>query len=297
MKIFDEITDFKINNSAVTLGKFDGLHLGHRVLIEDILDGSKKYGYKTVLFSFDTSAINGQSSITTKTERNHICMELGIEHVIYYPVNSGTMAIEPEEFIKNVLVDRLDVKRVVTGEDFRFGKKRRGDVSMLRKYSSIYGYELIVEKSVSIDGIKAGSTSIKEYIKEGRINKANEMLGYPYFIMGEVIKGNQIGRTMDARTVNIHPPDNKMLPPYGVYKTSVTVEDKKYKSITNIGLCPTVRSDSMVTAETHIFDFEKDIYGDNIKVEFEKFIRYEKKFDNIEELKRQIALDISEANL
>ena len=168
---------------------------------------------------------------------------------------------------------------------------------MLRKYSSIYGYELIVEKSVSIDGIRAGSTSIKEYIKEGRINKANEMLGYPYFIMGEVIKGNQIGRTMDARTVNIHPPDNKMLPPYGVYKTSVTVEDKKYKSITNIGLCPTVRSGSMVTAETHIFDFEKDIYGDNIKVEFEKFIRYEKKFDNIEELKRQIALDISEANL
>ena len=156
MNIFDETTDFVFKNTAVTLGKFDGMHIGHRQLITRVLDEKKQYGYETILFSFDTSKMTGGKSITTKNERNLLCDEYGIDHVIYYPVNQETMSIEPEEFIEKILVGKLDVKLVVTGEDFRFGKNRRGDIGMLFQYSEKYGYELF-----SADEVAAA-----EYIKE-----------------------------------------------------------------------------------------------------------------------------------
>lgn len=297
MNIFDEITDFKFKNSSVTLGKFDGIHIGHQKLIQDMMTDAGNNGYETVLFSFDTSGINNQKSLTTKEERSFLCEKYNIDNVIFYPANSSTMAIEPENFIADILAGRLDARLVVIGEDFRFGRGRRGDIRMLDEYSRKYNYELIVEKSVSIDGVKASSTNIKEYIKEGRLEKANEMLGYSYFVMGNVVKGDQIGRTIGTRTVNVIPDYNKLILPNGVYKTKALIDGVGYKSITNVGLCPTVRADDRITVETHIFDFDMDVYDKNVKIEFEKFIREEKKFGNMEALKKQILLDISEANL
>lgn len=297
MNIFDETTDFKFKDTAVTLGKFDGIHIGHKKLISRILEAGKQYGYETILFSFDTSKMTGIKSITTKNERNLICEQCEIDNIIHYPVNSETMSMEPEEFIENILVGKLDARLVVTGDDFRFGKNRRGDIEMLRRYSEIYGYELSIEKSVKVDNIRASSTNIKEYLKNGDVENASKMLGYQYFIIGEVEKGQQIGRTINTRTANLIPNENKIVPINGVYKTAIYVNEKKYKSITNIGLCPTVRNSEEITIETHIFDFEENIYGRTVKVEFEKFIRKEKKFNNIDELKSQIALDILSANL
>lgn len=296
MHIYDEVLDFRLEKSAVTLGKFDGIHLGHKKLISEIVDAKEKMGLLTVLFSFDTSGIKKIQSITTKEERKLICNDLNIDNIIFFPVNQDTMSIEPEEFIEKILIEKINAKVVVTGKDFRFGKNRRGDVDMLLDFSKKCGYELKVIDNVMNGDKRISSSNIKELINQADITKANEMLGYSYFVYGTVERGKQIGRTIDRRTVNIIPKANKIIPPNGVYKTTITIAEKQYKSITNIGECPTVRSDGGITIETHIFDFDEEIYDSKIKVSFEKFIRKEKKFDSLEELRKQISLDILEAN-
>lgn len=297
MHVYDEIQDFYLNNTAVTLGKFDGIHLGHRRLVSEILKSRSENGYETVLFSFDTSNISKQMSITTKKERMMLCEEAGIDNVIFYPVNKDTMAMKPEIFIKDIIVKRLGAKVVVTGRDFCFGSGRSGNVEMLAEYAQRYGYRLIVVDSVMRNGEKVSSSNIKECIGQGKIEEANRMLGYSYFVYGKVVKGNQIGRTIDTKTVNVLPEKNKVLMPYGVYKTNIIIGGEKYKSITNVGECPTVRDNREITVETHVFDFDREIYDSYVKIEFEKYIREERKFLNLEDLKRQILLDISQANL
>lgn len=297
MHVFDEVQDFSLNNTAVTLGKFDGIHLGHQRLISEIQNSKKTEGYETVLFSFDISYINNQMSLTTKHERLLLCEQAGIDNVIFYPVNKDTMAMNPEVFIEEVIVKKLGARVVVTGKDFCFGSGRTGNVALLEKYSDIYGYRLCVVDSVMQKGEKVSSSNIKEYIGQGNIEEANKMLGHAYFIYGQVVKGNQIGRTMEMKTVNIIPEKNKLLMPKGVYKTSIIIDNKRYKSITNVGICPTVRNNKQLTVETHVLDFDKEIYDFYVKIEFEKFIREERKFLNLEDLKRQILLDISQANL
>lgn len=297
MHVYDEVQDFYLNNTAVTLGKFDGIHLGHRRLVSEILKSRSENGYETVLFSFDTSNISNQMSVTTKKERMLLCEEAGIDNVIFYPVNKITMAMKPEIFIKDVIVNRLGAKVVVTGGDFCFGNGRSGNVEMLAKYAACYGYRLIVVDSVMQNGEKVSSSNIKECIGQGKIEQANRMLGYSYFVYGKVVKGNQIGRTIDTKTVNVFPEKNKVLMPNGVYKTNIIIDGEKYKSITNVGECPTVRNNREITVETHVFDFNREIYDSYVKIEFEKYIREERKFLNLEDLKRQILLDISQANL
>lgn len=297
MHVYDEVQDFYLNNTAVTLGKFDGMHLGHRRLVSEILKSRSENGYETVLFSFDTSNISNQMSITTKKERMLLCEEAGIDNVIFYPVNKNTMAMKPEIFIEDVIVNRLGAKVVVTGRDFCFGSGRSGNVEMLAEYARRYGYRLIVVDSVMQNGEKVSSSNIKECIGQGKIEEANRMLGYSYFVYGKVVKGNQIGRTIDTKTVNIIPEKNKVLMPNGVYKTSIIIGGEKYRSITNVGECPTVRNNREITVETHIFDFNREVYDSYVKIEFEKYIREERKFLNLEDLKRQILLDISQANL
>ena len=297
MHVYDEVQDFYLNNTAVTLGKFDGIHLGHRRLVSEILKSRSENGYETVLFSFDTSNISNQMSLTTKKERMLLCEEAGIDNVIFYPVNKNTMAMKPEIFIKDVIVNRLGAKVVVTGRDFCFGSGRSGNVDILAEYARRYGYRLIVVDSVMQNGEKVSSSNIKECIGQGKIEQANRMLGYSYFVYGKVVKGNQIGRTIDTKTVNVFPEKNKVLMPNGVYKTNIIIDGEKYKSITNVGECPTVRNNREITVETHVFDFNREIYDSYVKIEFEKYIREERKFLNLEDLKRQILLDISQANL
>lgn len=297
MKIYDETREIYIKNTAITLGKFNAIHLGHQSLIQSICHEKEKMGCETVLFSFDTSNVNGQKLITTKEERIALCNNFGIDHMIFYPVNKETMSIEPENFIEDILVKGLDVKVVVTGQDFCFGRNRRGNIKMLERYGEKYGFKLIVAESVMVEDIKVSSSVIKEYLSEGLVEKANELLGYKYFIMGRVSEGKHNGRLIDTRTINITPKNEKILPKNGVYKSKTYIDNEVYKSITNIGTNPTVKNDSQILVETHIFDFNQYIYNKDVKVEFEKFIREEKKFANLQELKSQILLDISQANL
>lgn len=296
MQIYNTV-DFKMKETAVTLGKFDGVHIGHKRLISEILNGKETEGLRTVLFSFDTSKIKGQNSLTTTDERIELCKNKGIDDVIFFPVTKETMAIEPEKFIEEILVKKLDARMIVTGRDFCFGKNRSGNVEMLRAYADKYGYQLIVVDSVMMFGERVSSSKIKSCILEGDIEGANVRLGHRYFMQGEILSGKQIGRTIDTRTANIIPGENKICPPNGVYKTKILIDGVEYKSVTNVGTCPTLKDENKLTVETHIFDFDDNIYGKKVNIYFEKFIRYEKKFNNIDELKQQIALDILQANL
>lgn len=280
--------DIKIENSAVSLGKFDGIHLGHRLLLNEILK-HKEFVPTVFTFDFKTLDMSGKL-IYSWHEKQKILEDIGIKRVILFPFNNETKNMTPEDFIEKFLIEKMDARFICVGTDFRFGKDRHGNVGMLKAYSSKYGYQTkIFNKLSSEDGI-ISSTLIREKIENGDIQCANRLLGRTYFIEGTVVHGNALGRKLDMPTANIFPEKEKALLPSGVYATTVVFRGKRYPSVTNIGRKPTVGSDKTVV-ETCILDFEKDIYGQSIIVEFYEFLRPEKKFPDIEQLKNQMKRD------
>lgn len=289
-------TDFQIKNSAVTLGKFDGIHLGHQYLIEQVIS-HKELGLKAVMFSFLFHPYNLFSDkefqqIYTEEEKLAMLSQTGLDVLIAYPFTEETRSIEPEDFIKDILIDKLDAKVIVVGDDFRFGHNRRGDVALLQQYSQVYGYKVIAcEKKRWQDHIISSST-IRAELKEGNMEAVNAMLGRPYRIRGEVLHGRKIGRTLGMPTTNITPPSNKLLPPCGVYPSRTLIDGTYYYGVTNVGFKPTVGAETKKGIETYIFDFDQDLYGKVIEVELMMFLRPELKFDTLEELKEQMDEDI-----
>ncbi len=289
-------TNFKYKNSAVTLGKFDGLHQGHQLLINRIIS-YKKQGLTAVMFSFLLHPSNLLSEkefelIYTEEEKCSILMRSGIDVLISYPFTEATMKMEPEDFIKDILVDKLDTKVIVVGSDFRFGANRRGDVNLLKQSEAEYGYQVIVcEKENYKDKIISSST-IRCALKDGKIELVNTMLGKPYFIRGEVVHGRKIGRTIGMPTINITPPSTKLLPPCGVYASKTLLEGCLYPGVTNIGYKPTVGADENIGVETFIFDMNRNLYGEIIKVEIHDYIRSEMRFGSLEELTQRMNEDV-----
>jgi len=288
--------DFQFNNCAVTLGKFDGIHLGHQYLLDAIIS-YKKQGYKAVMFTFDIHPYNLLSNkeftqIYTEEEKLAKLSRTGLDALISFPFTAETMKQEPEDFIKKVLVDKLDAKVIVVGEDFRFGHKRRGDVALLEQYANTYGYKVIAcEKRKFHDRI-ISSTAIRAELAEGKMEEVNAMLGQPYMIMGEVLHGRRIGRTLGMPTTNIVPDPSKLLPPCGVYPSKTSIRGNSYYGVTNIGYNPTVGVVPSKRVETFIFDFDEDLYGQIIEVELMTYLRPELKFDSLEELKIRMEEDI-----
>jgi riboflavin kinase/FMN adenylyltransferase len=289
-------TNFKFRNSAVTLGKFDGIHLGHQLLLDKVIS-FKQQGYLAIMFSFLYHPGNLFSDkefemIYSEDEKVAKLRQMDMDVLISYPFTEATRSIEPEDFIKDILVGQMDAKVIVVGNDFRFGRNRRGDIELLKQYENVYGYQLIAcEKRTWKDEI-ISSSSIRNKIKEGNIKDANEMLGQPYFIMGKVLHGRKIGRTLGMPTVNLVPMSNKLLPPCGVYATKTIVDGVAYEGVTNIGYKPTVGEEKQKGVETYIFDFDQDLYGKEIMVELYNYQRPELKFDTIEELKEKMHQDI-----
>jgi len=275
--------DLKIENSAVSLGKFDGIHLGHRLLLNEIIRHKELV---PTVFTFDMP----KKLIYSMKEKQIILEDMGIKRTVIFPFNDETKSTGPEDFIEKFLIEKMDARFICVGTDFRFGKDRRGNAGMLKAFSSKYGYETkIFNKLSSEDGI-ISSTLIREKIEGGDIKRANELLGRTYFIEGTVVHGNALGRKLGMPTANIFPWKDKVLPPPGVYATILILDKKRYPAVTNIGRRPTVGSDRIV-AETCILGFEKDIYGCNILVEFHEFLRPEKKFPDIMLLKDQMLRD------
>lgn len=293
-------TDFKLVNSAVTLGKFDGIHLGHRYLIDQVIS-YKDRGYNSVLFSFllhpcSLIAKKDMKLIYTEEEKRIILEATGMEALVSYPFNKETKSMEPEDFISEVLAGKLNAGIVVVGEDFRFGHNRRGDVTMLMSYADTYGYKVIACGKKSMNNRIISSSAIRAELKKGNIEAANAMLGTPYSIYGKVMHGRKIGRTLGMPTVNLIPSQGKLLPPSGVYASITHVGKGVYAGVTNIGYKPSVGGDKQIGAETYIFDFDRELYGRDIKVELHSFHRPEYRFESLEELKAAMQADIAYAS-
>lgn len=282
--------------SAVSLGKFDGLHRGHRKLIQHVLD-KKEEGLQAVIFTFEKnptrilSGLSGQN-IMTNEERRSMLEQAGIDQLLECPFVPEIAHMEPEAFVEEVLVRQIRAEFVAVGADFRFGYQRRGDSRLLRKMGEQMGFRVEVIEKEKSHGRDISSTYVREALHEGNIPLANELLGYRYFVSGEVLHGRQIGRTLGLPTTNLLPPQDKLLPPNGVYLTRTLLEDGYYYGITNIGYKPTVGGETHKGVETFLFEFSGDLYGKHLKVEFLEFERPEQKFRSLDDLKARILSDV-----
>lgn len=282
--------------SAVSLGKFDGLHRGHQKLIQHVLE-QKKQGLQAVIFTFEKnptrilSGLSGQN-IMTNEERKRMLGNAGIDHLLECPFVPEISHMEPETFVEEVLVRQIRAAFVAVGKDFRFGFQRRGDYRLLQEMGSRLGFQVEVIEKEQSHGRDISSTYVREALHEGNIPLANELLGYFYFVSGEVLHGRQIGRTLGLPTTNLIPPSDKLLPPNGVYLTRTITEEGDFYGITNIGYKPTVGGETHKGVETFLFDFSGDLYGKHLKVEFLEFERPEQKFQSLDELKARILSDV-----
>jgi len=277
--------DFKLKNSSISLGKFDGIHRGHRFLLERVI--GQAYAVPTV-FTFEASP--SVSKIYTQREKDWILGRLGIQREIIFPFNETTKKMSPEEFIEKILVGKMDVKYICVGKDFRFGRNREGDIHTLEAYRKKYNYRLESFPKLACGGEVISSTRVRSLMESGALSMVNELLGEPYFVQGEVLHGNALGRRLNMPTANILPDGEKKLLPYGVYATMVQVKGKYYHGVTNIGKKPTV-GEYAVGVETYIMDFHQNIYGEEIRVFFHEFIRPERKFESVGALRRQVEQD------
>lgn len=280
--------------TVVTIGKFDGLHLGHRKLLSAVLQEKKK-GYASCVISFSTSVDMPGSVIYTREEQRKICESLGIDVLAEYPLDETIKEMSGEQFVKEILCERLQAKVIVTGEDFRFGKNRSGDISLLKSLEETYGYRTVCVPKVTAEDIRISSTEIRRVLAEGNVSEANRWLGRPYAVFGEVLHGKKLGRTLGFPTMNLIPPTEKLLPAYGVYVTRTKVDGQWFDGITNIGLRPTVDSDELVSVETHLFSYNGDLYGKQVEVQFIQFLRPERKFADVAALKAAMLEDVKSA--
>jgi riboflavin kinase/FMN adenylyltransferase len=283
--------------SIVTLGKFDGIHQGHQELIEKV-KASKTQIAKTVIFTFDISPnalLSGlvEQNLITNHERYTILEKMGIDCLIECPFTTAIAEMEAEDFVREILIKRLNMKKIIVGTDNLFGKNRRGNPELLKQMGKELGFEVIVLAKKQMDCEDISSTRIKKEMLKGNIEKVNQLLGYPYTIMGEVVHGKELGRKIQVPTANLIPPKEKMLPRNGVYISKIVIGDISYKGITNIGYKPTVGRENIRGVETHIFDYDGNLYGQEIIVQILAFERQEKKFHSIEELQQQLRLDIA----
>lgn len=299
MEYIKQSLTFEIEGPTVlSLGKFDGLHRGHELLMDYMREKKQEQmNLKTVVFTFDippreqTQNLSMQV-LTTSQEKARLFEENGIDYVIECPFTREIMCMEPEEFIRTI-VKNLHVSDIVVGTDFHFGHKRRGDYQMLRQYASKYDYRVKVVPKMQENGRDISSTYIREEITAGNIEKAHRLLGYPFFVEGDVLHGKKLGKAvLGVPTINLIPPPEKLLPPMGVYVTSTECAGIHYPGITNVGCKPTIEGENPIGVETHLFDISEDMYGRMVRVSFLKRVRPEQKFDSLDALKAQMEQDI-----
>ena len=281
--------------SVITLGKFDGVHIGHKKLINRILEIGKRDGLLTVIFTFDASpqvrlGYRKPQTLLSNEERRQRIESLGVDTLIEYPFTLQVRNMEPEDFITEILVNKLHVKAVVVGSDFHFGKNRRGNSIMLKQMGRRYGFKVEVLNKVMDGTREVSSTYIREELLEGHMEKVNRLLGYPYMVIGDIVHGHQLGRTIGVPTINQIPESGKLLPPRGVYTSVTWIDGQKFYGVSNIGIKPTVQ-EKFVGVETYLFHCDLDLYGKEACVQLFHYQRPEAKFDSVEELRIQMNKD------
>ena len=306
MKIIqNNIQARNIKNAVVTIGTFDGVHLGHQAIFKEMRRFAKEIGGETVVVTFHP---HPRQVLSIGTERlRFICSqeeklkkfeEFGIDNVVIIPFTKEFASTPSDVFIRDYIIERIHPAIIVVGYDHHFGKNRMGDFQMLNKLGQQYGFKTVQVEAQDIDEVAVSSTKIRNYLWVGNVKAANQLLGYPYSVQGVVVKGNEIGRTIGFPTANLDIPNEfMMINNPGVYACQTVIDGKTYDAMANTGLRPTIgdRADGDFIIEVNIFDFNGDLYGKTLKVWFIERIRDEVKFSGLETLKIQLEHDREEA--
>lgn len=299
MNIFRNIDEIRYDKQTVlTLGTFDGIHLGHQQIIKRVIGCSEENNLRNIVITFHPhprKVINPEMQLkilTTTEEQINILENLGVQNLFIINFTKEFSQLTPDEFIKNYLVDKIGISRIVIGYDHHFGKGRGGDVEFLKASGKKYDFEILQIQPFIIDNEPVSSTKIRNALESGEIKKANKMLGRTYSFSGVVVEGDKRGRELGYPTANIKISDeDKMLPQIGIYAVLVELDGIEYKALLSIGKRPTFYNDGKVIPEVYIYDFNNDIYGKEIKVKLIEKLRGEEKFNSAEELIRQMNID------
>jgi riboflavin kinase / FMN adenylyltransferase len=290
---------------VITIGTFDGVHLGHQEVIKKLLKiRSESSGESVILTFFPHPRLVVDSKkdslrlLTTQEEKIAILQKSGIDHLVIYPFTKEFSKLSYDEFVKDILVDKIHLNYLVIGYDHRFGQHRQGDYNSLKELSLEFGFKIDRLDELTLENIVVSSTKIRKALDEGDVRKANQFLGYKYILMGKVVEGIQLGRKLGFPTANIETYDkHKLIPRDGVYAVKAELRGKNYEGMLNIGIRPTVNSNvEDRSIEVHLFDFNEDIYKSDITLYFEERIRDEEKFPGLEELRRQMIKDRESAS-
>lgn len=300
MNVFQDFHSIeKIHHPVITIGTFDGVHIGHQKIINQLNEEAEKINGESVLFTFYPHPrmvlypeSHGIKLIQTQEEKLAKLEKMGLKNCIVFPFTFEFSRMTALEFVRDFLVNQLHVKKLVIGYDHQFGKNREGSLQFLKDICDTYEFEVIEIPAQDIDEVNVSSTKIREAILAGNIEKANEYLGDTFELSGSVVKGNQLGRTIGYPTANIVlNSDLKLIPGNGVYAVRVNVRGTWFEGMMNIGMRPTVVSNGGRTIEVNIFDFEETIYDETVTVQFLSKWRDEQKFNGLEELKNQLKID------
>lgn len=304
MKIYNHIDEFsKIHNAVVTIGTFDGVHIGHQKIISRLVEVARQKGGEAVILTFfphprmilhpDDLNIKLISTMDEKAER---LAELGIDHLIITPFTRDFSNLTPQEYIREILVDKIGTSQIIIGYDHRFGKDRKGGLEELQKFASDFGFEVEEIPEQDINDVSVSSTKIRNAILSGDVKTAHDFLGYAFHLTGKVIKGDQLGRKLGFPTANLYIAESyKLIPADGIYAVSIEFKNgstglKSAKGMAYIGHRPTINGMTR-NIEVNIFDFNEDLYGQTIRINFQEYLRADQKFNSLEELRKQLIKD------
>lgn len=298
LRIFNSINGFTSNKkTVVTLGTFDGVHIGHHAILQKICKTAKKEGLESVILTFfphPRKIVSNNYDIkllNTIEEKSDLLEKSGIQNFIIHPFDKIFSELSPREFVSQVLVDKLNIKKIIIGHDHKFGKDRAADYNDLINFGKEFGFDVEEISAQQINDVSVSSTKIRHSLLEGNIALANEYLGYPYVLTGNVVKGNQLGRTIGFPTANIQiTEDYKLIPKNGVYIVTVNINNNMVNGMMNIGVKPTL-GENELSIEVHLLDFDADIYNQKIQVNILERLRDEQKFESFSDLQSQLQLD------
>ena len=298
MKIIQTISNFNsLEKTVVTIGTFDGIHIGHQKILKDLIETAKKENKKSVLLTFfPHPRMVLQKEVTiqllnTIEEKSSLLEKMGLDYLIIHPFSKEFSRLTALDFVRDILVNQLNTSRLIIGYDHHFGKNREGNIHQLKEYSSLYDFNVEEIPAQDIDNVSVSSTKIRNALQKGSLKTANNYLGYNYMLNGTVVNGKSLGGKIGFPTANLEVNETyKLIPKTGVYIIKTVIDSVLFYGMMNIGFRPTVSGKDQ-TIEAHLFNFNKDLYGKNLRLELLYFLRKEKKFDSIDDLIVQLKLD------
>lgn len=302
MKIFHSINDFRFSKKTIlTLGTFDGVHIGHKKILERVIQNTENKEFESLVLTFfphPRMVLQGQSEIkllNTIEEKIYLLEKIGIQNLVIHPFDESFSRLTAEEFVKTVLVEKFHIQKIIIGHDHRFGRNRTANIDDLITFGKQYGFEVEQISVQEINDVSISSTKIRKALLEGNMVLANEYLGYDYFLTGTVFKGKQLGRTIGFPTANLKIKENyKLIPKNGVYIVKSIINQRTVFGMMNIGFNPTVGGENL-SIEIHYFNFNADLYNQKVSVSILQYLRPEQKFDSVTLLKEQLEKDATTA--